>query len=85
MKQAAMTSSSKPAPAFGVAADGVDVAADHCAPRHEGVQRDQHRHDDQHVRQAAVRGDHVGEVEHDKGEQRALAEEEGVRLDLDAV
>jgi hypothetical protein len=125
MKQAAMTSSSKPVPALGVAvlrrgkdepgergqnahvdegqereplsldarqfccfriaADRVDLPADRRAPRHETIERDQRGHDDKDVRQAAVRGDQVGEIEHCAGQHDALRQEERVRLDLDAM
>ena len=126
MKQAAMTSSSKPSAGLGrrgveargedqagergqhahvdegqegqplgldarqlcrllVAADRVDPPADRGAPGHEAIERDQRRHDDKDVRQAAVGGDQVGEIEHRAGQHDALAEEERVRLDLDAM
>ena len=111
MNTAAITSSSKPRPAFGrrgveargedqagkprqhahvdegeegqalgldagqlgrllVAAQRIDAPADRGAVGHEGIERDQHRHDDEDVRQAAIGGQQIAESDHEHGQQR---------------
>ena len=63
-----------------VAAERVDAPADRHPRRHEGVEQDQHAHDDEHFRQALIGGELVAEEQDQHGEDRVLADEQRERL-----